>query len=63
MVFTRITPSEKTLLEERAGELDKSGAAIVRHALLAFLDTGGTTHKEEDATTMTAAAATRALDR
>ena len=38
MVFTRITPREKTLLEERAGELDKSGAAIVRHALLAFLN-------------------------
>ena len=40
MVFTRITPREKMLLEERAGELGKSGAAIVRHALLAFLNGG-----------------------
>ncbi len=37
-IFVRVTPSEKTLLEERAGELGKSRASIVRHALLAFLN-------------------------
>ncbi len=37
-IFVRVTPKEKTLLEERALELDRSGASIVRHALLAFLN-------------------------
>ena len=49
MLFVRVTPGEKALVERRAGELGLSGSVLVRDALRQFLSNSPAADAAEEA--------------